>query len=124
MNDCVEIKKNNGKIEVNFDFQTGKAGKINKKIAEYSDENDLELEIDAAFLNHTWRRIIVLYFMDNAPNLLKDDEIELSGKGDRLTAYYDDTPEGEAEANKYAEAIRVMTENDKKVMDLVEQFEW
>ena len=113
MADCVKTKKNEGKIEVIFDYSWED---ISNKITDITEDEEGQA------LPDNWETIIRHFLsITGQDDLLAGAEIEPWGKGDCFFTYFDDTPENEAKADKYAEAVRAMLAKEEELLSFVRE---
>ena len=108
-----KIEKNDGKIAVIFDFLEEKiTGKI----------QDITEDEEGLGLLDNWETIIWHFFNESGQaDLLESAELEPWGKNDCFYAFFDDTPENEAKAAKYAETVCAIAADEEKLFSFVRE---
>ena len=111
MADFGKIKKNKGKIEVIFPFFEND---ISRKIEDILDDEEGVATVCS------WEKIVINHLAQTGQSdLLTGTEIDPCGRGDDFYTFFEDTPENEARAGKYVEAVRAMMNNEAEILRFV-----
>lgn len=118
MNEYVKISKYGEQILVIFDNEEDKPFLIGEKMCELREE---------AYMNgYNWDAFFQYYLENNAPDIL--DGLESDPEAGSYAAYYEDTPENEVKAQKFAEIICYLIEHEEEIYKIIteqgDEIEW
>ena len=111
MADIVNVIKFDDSISISFNIEDGKILAIGEKMNEINEE---------AYMNgYNWEAFFNYYLEKNAPELL--DGFESDPEAGMYSAYYDLTPENEIKAQKFADIIKSLIENEQELYRIVRE---
>lgn len=111
MSDYVAVVKGDESVSVCFYIEEDKILTIGEKM------NDI---CEDAYMNgYNWEAFLNYYLEKNAPDVL--EEMETDPEAGMYAAYYPATPENEARAEKFAEIIRSLVEEEEELYRIVEE---
>lgn len=111
MPNIVNILKFDDSISITFNIEDEKVMAIGDKMNEINDE---------AYMNgYNWEAFFNYYLENNAPELL--DGMDTDPEAGMYCAYYDLTPENENKAQKFAEIITSLIENEQELYRIVRE---
>lgn len=118
MADFVNVNRFEDSISITFNIEDEKILAIGEKMNEINDE---------AYMNgYNWEAFFNYYLEKNAPELL--DGMDTDPEADMYCAYYDLTPENESKAQRFAEIITSLIENEDELYRIVrdegDSIEW
>lgn len=109
MADVVNVIKFDDSISISFNIEDEKILAIGEKMNEINDE---------AYMNgYNWEAFFNYYLEKNGPELL--DGMDTDPEAGMYSAYYDLTPENEIKAQKFAEIIKSLIENEQELFRIV-----
>lgn len=111
MTDYVSIIKGEDTIQVCLYNTDAKVMEIGKKMNALNEE---------AYMNgYNWEAFFNYYLAKNAPDVL--EEMGSDPEADMYAAFYPLTPDNELRANKFAEIIQHLIENEDELYHIVEE---
>lgn len=111
MADIVNINKFDDSISITFNIEDEKVMAIGEKMNEINDE---------AYMNgYNWEAFFNYYLEKNAPELT--DGMDTDPEAGMYCAYYDLTPENEVKAQKFAEIIYSLIDNEEELYRIVRE---
>lgn len=112
MNDYVKILKHDDSIDVVFYIENDNIMALGEKLEEINEN---------AYMNgYNWEALLNFYIEQNAPEL--SDTFESDPEAGMYAAYFEDSPEGEENAEALAKVIVSLVENEEKLFDFVREF--
>lgn len=118
MNDCVNVLKTEDSISICFYVD-------NDKVMEIGDAMN-RINEDAYMNGYNWDVFFKYYLEKNAPELLEG--LDSDPESAFTSFYYDLTPENEAKAQKLADIMRSLIEDEEKIYQIIEaddgEIEW
>ena len=118
MNDYVKILKHDDSIDVVFYIENDNIMALGEKLEEINEN---------AYMNgYNWEALLNFYIEQNAPEL--SDTFEADPEAGMYAAYFEDSPEGEKNAEALAKVIVSLVENEERLFDFVrecgDEIEW
>lgn len=111
MADIVNVNKFDDSISISFNIEDEKILAIGEKMNEINDE---------AYMNgYNWEAFFNYYLEKNSPELM--DDMDTDPEAGMYCAYYDLTPENESEAQKFAEIIKSLIDNEQELYRIVRE---
>lgn len=112
MNDYVKIIKLDDCISLAFYIENDNIMSLGEKL-EDANEN--------AYMNgYNWEALLNCYIEQNAPEL--SDTFDSDPEAGMYAAYFENSPEGEANAEKLAKLITSLVEDEEKLIEFVEEY--
>ncbi len=111
MSDYVAVVKGDESISVCLYVEEDKILTIGEKMNAICE--------DAYMNGYNWEAFLNYYLEKNAPDVL--EEMETDPEAGMYAAYYPTSPENEARANKFAEIIRSLIEDEEELYRIVEE---
>ena len=111
MNDYVSTYKYNNWVGVTFDVEAEKPFAVSQRL------NDAH---EMAYMNgYNWAALLDWYLAQNAPDLLEG--LDHDPEAGSYSGIYPLTPENEAKAEKLAEIIRALVNNEEETFRLIQE---
>ncbi len=111
MSDYVALLKHEDSISVCFYNEEEKILNIGEKMNEIN---------EYAYMNgYNWEAFFNYYLEKYAPDIL--EEMDSDPEAGMYSAYYDNTPENEARAEKFVQLIRSLVENEEELYRIVRE---
>lgn len=118
MSEYININKSDETITLCFYIENAEIMAIGEKMNAINEE---------AYMNgYNWEAFLNYYLEQNAPDIL--EEMESDPEAGMYTAYYPLTEQNEIKANKFAEIICSLIENEEEIYKILrecsEEIEW
>lgn len=109
MKDYVAVVKHENSISVGFYIEQEKPFAIGEKVNEINEE---------AYMNgYNWEAFFNYYLSKYAPDVIR--EMDTDSEAGMYVAFYSSTPQNEVRANKFAEIICELIENEDELYRII-----